>query len=280
MQYPTFQSLYERVSRACCYVTVFLGNEKISDGTGFAINPEGQIITAAHVITGRWPIRREDYVDPEVKIFAKFAGLPLIEYAVVLCGITVEVNGFSEPIQIDQALLVPKKLPATTVPHILALPYPPALGQEVFLAGYSDELVLPFSIERILPNEMDGVSAFQEAMEKGYMADMTGPLIKRGIVGNVRRIVAQNTVSGITLECDIFYVDNSVHSGASGGPVFDTMGNAVGVITQRATTTATQSEGQKIVLPSGATVGLSLQPMELACKKLRITSAFANNVTE
>lgn len=268
MHYPTFQTLYERASKACCCITVFLGEERISYGTGFAFRPDGQVITAAHVVTGRWPIRSEDYRDPNVQIFAKFAGLPLIEYTVRFCAITVEINSFSKPIQIDQALLIPKMVLSFPVPFLPALMHPPSLGQEVFLAGYSDELELPFSVERLLPSGLNGVSEFLEAMKKGYMADMTGPLIKRGIVGNVRRIIAQDTIGGVTLECDVFYVDNSVHSGASGGPVFNTNGDAVGVISQRAITSASQRDYPNLMLPSGATVGLGLQPIQLACDRL------------
>lgn len=34
--------------------------------------PNGQVITAAHVVTGRFPIRHSDYIDPALKIFCKF----------------------------------------------------------------------------------------------------------------------------------------------------------------------------------------------------------------
>jgi Trypsin-like peptidase domain len=269
MQFPTFQPLYERVSRACCYITVFLGDEKISDGTGFAFRSDGQVITAAHVVTGRSPIRKEDYLDPRIRIYAKFVGIPLLEYRVLLCGINVHVQGaFTEPVQLDHALLAPKEPSSQTIPYIPALTHPPALGQEVFLAGYSDELELPFSVARVLSSGFNGAAEFLQAMERGYMADMTGPLIKRGIVGNVRRVVAQDMAANITLECDVFYVDNSVHDGASGGPVFDGSGNAVGVITMRATTSGSQPKYPNLRLPSGATVGLSLQPLELACRRI------------
>jgi hypothetical protein len=269
MQLPTFQPLYERVSRACCYITVYLGDEKISDGTGFAFRSDGQVITAAHVVTAKWPIRKEDYLDPRIRIYAKFAGVPLLEYRVLLCGINVDAHGtFKEPVQLDQALLAPKETSTQSIPYIPALTHPPALGQEVFLAGYSDELELPFSVDRVLSSDFTGVPEFLQAMDRGYMADMTGPLIKRGIVGNVRRVIAQDMAANITLECDVFYVDNSVHHGASGGPVFDSSGNAVGVITMRATTSGSQPDYPNLKLPSGATVGLSLQPLELACRQI------------
>lgn len=262
-----FHDLYEKVSPACCYITIFLGDEKISDGTGFAYTAQGEVLTAAHVVTGRWPIRTEDYKSPEHRIFCKFAGLPLMEYSVFFCAITVQVSGFSDPIQIDQAILLPKPKPATPIPFIPAVVNPPRLGEQVFVAGYSDELALPFNFGKLLTRDINGVPAFLDAMAKGYMADMTGPLIKQGHVGNIRRIVAENTVQGERIECDVFYIDNSVHSGASGGPIFNRNGDAVGVITKRSTTSASQERYPNLEVPSGCTIGLGLQPLLHVAKK-------------
>lgn len=262
-----YHDLYTKVSKACCYLTVFLGDEKISDGTGFAFNPSGQVITAGHVVTGRMPIRVEDYRDPAVRIFAKFPGRSLIEYRVGFCGITIILEAFSKPIQIDQAVLIPV-IAQTDIPIIPARIMPPRLGEQVFFAGYSDELELPFLVDKLLKPEVNGSSEFFSAMNKGYLADMTGPLIKRGVIGNVRRICAENTADMITIECDVFYIDNSIHSGASGGPIFNNNGEAVGVITKRAITSASQSQYPGLEVPSGATIGLSLQAVELACRRI------------
>jgi hypothetical protein len=268
MENPLFRSLYENVSRACCFISVFLGDEQISKGTGFAIQPDGQVVTAAHVVTGRMPIREEDYRDPNARVFCKFAGLPAMEYSVVVCGITAQVPQFRRPVQIDQALLRPKEPSKAAIPHIHAVQYPPALGEDVFMAGYSDELELPFDVGRQLRPETHGAAEFFREMERGYLADMMGPLIKRGVVGNTRRIVAESSAQSLTLECDVFYVDNSMHSGASGGPVFNRGGLAVGVITQRAVTEAQQQAGHSVTIPSGATVALGLQPLELVCSRI------------
>ena len=209
-----------------------------------------------------------DYSDPNARIYVKFAGIPLMEYRVVVCGITVEVSSFKSPVQLDEALLVPKTVAPSPMPFITAVEHPPSLGQEVFLAGYSDELELPFDVARLVSTETNGVPEFLQALDKGYQADMTGPLIKRGIIGNARRMIAENTVEKIKVECDVFYVDNSVHSGASGGPVFDGAGYAVGVITKRATTSVSNPDYPNLRTPSGATVGLGLQPLAFACAKL------------
>ena len=70
-----YKELYEKIQKCCGYVTV-IHDEVIREGTCFAFTPDGEVITAAHVVTGRTPIRVEDYSDPEVNIYIKFAGRP------------------------------------------------------------------------------------------------------------------------------------------------------------------------------------------------------------
>lgn len=253
--------LYDKISQACCCVTVFLDEDKISEGTGFAFSENGDILTAAHVITARWPILPEDYKTPGLRIFCKFPGVPLIEYKVAFCGITLQVSGFTAPIQFDLAALVAKNPHSCAVPFLPTVVHPPKLGQRVLLAGYSDELELPYDFKKLLKPDMPGVSAFFEAMQKGFMADMTGPLIKHGHVGNLRRVAAVNTTTAERIECDVIYIDNSMHSGASGGPIVDENGDVVAIITKRSITSASQNRYPQLNVPSGCTIGLGLQPL-------------------
>lgn len=263
-----YEELYAQVSRACCCITVFLADELISEGTGFAISKDGAVFTAAHVVTGRMPIRESDYRDPTLKVFAKFPGIPVIEYRIAICGIHIEVSSFTSKVQIDQSLL----LPATPVlfpfePFTIGAP--PRLGEEVFFAGYSDELELPFRMERLLKPEINGVQEFFDAMQRGYRADMTGPLIKRGVVGNARRICTSEAATNTEIECEVFYADNAMHSGASGGPFINSRGQAVGIIVQRATTSAAQASDSSLLVPSGSTIGLGLQTIPAIYKRLQ-----------
>ena len=250
--------LYHQISNACCLITVFLGDEKISEGTGFSFLPTGEIITAAHVVTGRYPIRQGDADDPQLKVFAKFPTYPVIEYKVGLCCITIKVPSFLEDVQIDLSILAPK-VKIAAFPHLKVQTTPPKLGEEVFIAGYSDELKLPFDVDKLLDRNTPGTTDFINAMNKGYMADMTGPLIKRAVIGNCRRICATN--DSIKIECDVFYVDNGMHYGASGGPVINSNGEAVGLITQRAITSASQEKAPGIYVPSGSTVCIGFNPL-------------------
>lgn len=256
------EELYSRISPACCYITIFLDDEKISEGTGYAYTAEGQVLTAAHVVTGRFPIRRSDYRTPGLKIFCKFPGVPVAEYAVVMCCPEIQVSGFTSNVQLDMAVLHPK-VPFSHNVHWIPVPLEtPRLGQRVFMAGYSEELRLPFDVDRLLSRATEGADAFRAAMEKGYQADMTGPLFKQGHIGNIRRIMAGD--GRRTLECDVMYIDNAMHTGASGGPLFNEEGEAIGVLSQRAVTTVDVGKDGNTRVPSGCTVAISLLPLRFA----------------
>lgn len=259
----THKNLYEQIQRCCGYVTVVLHDEVISEGTCFAFTPDGEIITAAHVVTGRFPIQLKDYSDPDTKIFVKFAGRPILEYAISFCSLSIETSVFTERIQIDIAALAPKSKQEDIFSFLPAVTKPPELGQQVFIAGFSDELSLPFNIDKIAKQDAPGMQEFLDAMKRGYMADMTGPLIKTAHVGNHRRIFAENSEQNITVEVDVFYLDNGINSGASGGPVVNEAGEAIGVISQRAITNASQESAPNLKVPAGATIALSLHPMNV-----------------
>lgn len=253
-----YKEIYNNIQKSCCYITVFLGDEIISEGTGFAFTDYGQVITAAHVVTGRFPIKAEDYTDPDVRIFVKFPSVELLEYKVAFCGFNIQCDGFKEDLQLDISVIVPKQELNKKFNFLPANINPPELGEELFIAGFSDELHVSFGLEKLMKNETLGVNEFHSAMEKGYMADMMGALIKRAVVGNARKIESTNTSENLRVTTDSLYLDNGMHSGASGGPLVNKEGVAVGVITQRAITNASQSSDPNLKVPSGSTICISL----------------------
>jgi hypothetical protein len=165
------------------------------------------------------------------------------------------------------AVLLPIQPFPVAMPFIPALTQPPKLGEQIFMAGYSEEIELPFNVDKLLEQDFPGVATFRNAMHRGYMADMMGPLFKQGVVGNVTRMGASNSATEEHVECDIFYIDNAMHYGASGGPVFNRSGDAIGVVSQRAVTGVDSGKEQELKVPSGCTVAVSLAPLEHVSRK-------------
>lgn len=262
-----YESAYKRASQACCSITVFQGEELLGEGSGFAISADGLVVTAAHVVTCRMPIRESDYKDPTVRIFAKFPNFSLIEYRVAICGIHISDAALTQAAQIDQALLCPISQVKLPFPPF-QIGQPPSLGEEVHFCGYSDELELPFGIHRLLePTSSVAVQFRQSLHRRGRAQNVAGPMIKRGVVGNVLIVSTKERQSNEEITCNVFYIDNGIHSGASGGPVFNREGQAVGVIVQRATTSASQAADSSLLVPSGSTVALSLQTVPFMYRK-------------
>ena len=255
------QNLYRAINAACCHISVLLDDELISEGSGFAFLSTGQVITAAHVVTGRMPILESDFRDPKQRIFCKFPGRPQQEYSVNTCGLDIRIPGFSKSLQVDIATLQPKQI-TQDVPFLVANTNPPQLGEIVFAAGYSDELSAPFQLDELIPGGKEMLNQAAQSAHTGYLADLGGPIIKRGVIGNVIRGQAR-IGNERELHIELFYIDNSIHSGASGGPICNAHGEAVGVITKRAVTSASQESAPNIVVPSGCTIGIGLQPLRV-----------------
>ena len=59
-------------------------------------------------------------------------------------------------------------------------------------------------------------------------------MVKSGMIGNRKSVFLFD--GSLTLETELFYIDNQLHSGASGGPVVNINADVIGIITQRAIT--------------------------------------------
>jgi len=258
--------VFDRAREACCYITVTLDGEVISAGTGFAFTGTGEVLTAAHVVTGQWPINPKHYTDPDQVVYCKFRNLPLMEYRVVFCGIDLRVPVFTGPAQIDLAVLVPKMPAPSAVQYLRARVVTPRLGDKVIMAGFSEELQLPFDVDRILEHDVPGAKEFRNAMRTGYMADMMGPLIKSGIIGNIVVASAENIQLSDRIDCQVMYIDNSMHRGASGGPVINEDGDVIGVLSFRAVARLDIAQ-ERVDVPSGCTVAVGLAPLEFMMRR-------------
>jgi len=187
---------------------------------------------------------------------------------VVFCGLNIKCDGFNKDLQLDISVIAPKEDKNRKFKFLPANINPPELGEELFIAGFSDELHISFGLDNLMKKEASGAKEFHSAMDKGYIADMMGPLIKRAVVGNARRIESTNTSENLTVTTDSLYLDNGIHSGASGGPLVNKEGVAVGVITQRAITNASQSSDPNLRVPSGSTICISLGCLQIVNQML------------
>ena len=245
-----------KILEECTYVVVvFDKDEIVSTGSGVAINRKGDLITAAHVIT-KLPVKKENLKDPNLTVVARTKTGRYAQYKPGVTGPAVHLKYFRNPLTIDLAILKPSS-PKEEVPFIPISKKKVDVGTKVLMAGFPDEMELPFSFDKILDYR------HPEVRSKLKKLELLRPqlMVKSGMVGYQSGFIISDTSTHIELSGDIFYVDNAMHSGASGGPIINEQGELIGIITQRAITAVPFEESPELKVPSGSAVAVSPRAM-------------------
>lgn len=250
--------LYTMMRRAIAHVVVTEDGEKISEGSGFSFLPTGEILTAAHTIAGGFPVKEEELQAPGRCITVYFFEQNrVLTYKPAVCPIQINFTSPQiKPLQLDAAIIVPAEPQKSKFEYLKAYTHPPKLGDELYFGGYSNEIEFPFNFDRHIDSGTEGMDQFRSQFGSGIRSRISAPMIKHGIVGNI--FVGSTGSSTADLNVTSFYLDNQIHSGASGGPVVSRNGDAVGMIIKRAVTSATQEDGRNVEVPSGSTLGIGL----------------------
>ncbi len=243
----------EKLRDSTYLVSVRQDDEVVSQGTGVCINIFGDLLTAAHVVAGRLPVRSKDLVG--ISIRGKSEGGKTASYSIAVCGFSIDVSPhLKDPITFDLAILK-RDVPLTDAHYLELDPTPPRVGLEVMMAGYSDEVSLPFAFEANIDMRHPGIAEYQREV-KLALSEMKFSMFKSGMVGRCYRVSFTDPKLG-DITGHTFYVDNAMHSGASGGPVVDSECNLIGIITQRAITSFSTSENPGAQVPSGSAIAIS-----------------------
>jgi hypothetical protein len=248
-------------------VNAFTGPEPLDPettiglGSAVAINSKGDLLTAAHVIAGDGPVKPKDINDPNLVILAFNKDTELIQYIPYLVAPSFTNEYVTKPITVDLAILRPFK-PRQDVPYLRTNFASVSAGQQVLMAGYPDDMSLPFSFDRLLNYRLPEI----QAMNRNVRIAQQLTMIKSGMIGHSNE--ATLTDGQVTLVGDIFYVDNAMHSGASGGPVVNMSAEVIGIVTQRAITSVGSAEAPNLKVPSGSTIAVSTQFLRQFLTKL------------
>jgi CBS domain-containing protein len=135
----------------------------------------------------------------------------------------------------------------------------PVLGEDVLLAGFSDEMYPPFTFPHRLNPSLEGFPALMAAQKIGFDVELGMLIVKVGMIGSSFGFSFEGKTG--VVKGSIFFVDNAMHSGASGDPVVDENGEAIGVITERAITRLASGPAPDLYVPSGATHAMNLEPL-------------------
>src|SRR5699024_3218953 len=174
--------------------------ELISSGSAFCINETGYLMTAAHVVTGRTPIKKEDIEDPRIEIGAKTKEGKFERYLPFLTGLKMSLPPYlKKPVTIDIAILKPMNL-SKGKDYLELASSKPEVGTEVLIAGYPDDMELPLSFDRFLNTEHEQIKRQKRNIEIAKNLLM----ISSGIVGHCAglNLIEQN------IKAWSLYIDN------------------------------------------------------------------------
>lgn len=234
-----------------------------SVGSAVAINDKGDLLTAAHVIDPRlsnsnppWSKIKEDLKDPNTIILAmnKNAKRARFNQYRLFGHITWLTNpSTKEPLLIDLAILRPLE-PQSNIPYLKIRKNPSLIGTKVLAAGFPDDMELPFNLAYNYEPDFE-IPEINKSFDQQFRIAKKLLMIKSGMIGYQTPVIL--TDGNHTLQGEVFYIDNELHSGASGGPVVNTNLEVVGILTERALTSMSTEDTPRLKIPSGSSVAFS-----------------------
>lgn len=261
------QNLYdlaELLAKTTYVIEVFETHEELnlgrsySQGSGVAVSQSGALITAAHVLYGTTKIDPSNWTGKEV-VLARTQNGSWQPYRAITCGINIFMpNIMREPLGVDLAFLSPiPKL--QDVPHVKVSPGVFKPGTQVLMAGFPDEVEPPLSFHRLIDRSNPNFAKPEHYTPRKIVEMQQQLMIKSGILGYSQDASFDLDPLLSPYKLTAYYVDNGMHSGASGGPVLSLDGELIGTITQRAITTVSNLElkDPNVKIPSGSTLAIS-----------------------
>jgi hypothetical protein len=133
------------------------------------------------------------------------------------------------------------------------------------MAGFPEDLKTPLDIvEKFKSQKLTGPRAIEKIKEFSYSI-IPWIMFKHGIIGGVIHIYAGRmqadvlgSVVSFPLHAAEYWIDNTYARGASGGPVVNSEGSLLGIITETGETSTTDLTGTlSFPVPSGSTRVLS-----------------------
>jgi CBS domain-containing protein len=232
-------------------ISLIYKGELISYGTGTVCTENGKILTACHVIE---QIKDFENDLQNLELLTRIKDYGVINYKPLLAGITMSIPNVANDILIDIAILEPLQIIKTKNFMTPELDYNPLdYGESMLMAGFSEETPFVFDFDKILGKKIPSDKINQYKINLGFMKP---PTFKAGILSHKANLFLRGNMNIVS---EIYHIDNGMHSGSSGGPIINSQGKFVGIITHRSVIkikVLVEKNLLKMDTPSGNTFGI------------------------
>ena len=245
-------------------VVVIDGNVVTSAGSGIVVKDDGTILTARHVIVDE---KGRTYTG-HILVSGLNTGSQQY-YPTVTPDFSFDMNipNLMSRINLDICILKPVQ-PQENIDYIPIANEFKDIGDDIIMAGFPEDITEPLHFFQKLNVNNPDIGKLLLEYEAKYKFLFRQLMFKHGIVGN-RQTVVFNKVhlekltgwtgpKTIKIKGAIYWTDNHLTYGGSGGPLVNDDCELIGIMTEKAFTKLKLDEPSDVKIPSGT--GMALSP--------------------
>lgn len=207
------------------------GTKILSAGSGVFVSTAGSVLTAQHVVASRGRL----IPGTILVILPGLAPRPYIVASPVGIGIDVGVPDVIRQLPIDLAILKPVTPWLAEDCLRLRDDIPPA-GTDVLLAGFPDDILLPFMFDEAFELMNPDVNTLNDHLQEHFHHFIRPLMCIDTMIGAAAGV--NLSLPGGTIEAATYSTPIGFTYGGSGGPMVDLEGSLVGIAIRKGVTDA------------------------------------------
>lgn len=248
------------LKRALRHIIVSRNGQFVSTGSGVVVKEDGSILTAKHVLCpGAAGYECDKIIARSISDNLKYECTPCVSHDFVL-----DFDSHFHPIDPDLVILRPLvKLPKQE--FVKLAPDIQPEGTEVIMGGVPDDVRQIFDFDQLFDLSKPRMTELKLQYEANFSPFFMQSLFKSAMIGKTQHVVFNNIdfsdkgiqgLDKISIKAAVYWLDNHLTYGGSGGPLVNLNGELVAIMTQKAFTAYPGNESLTAI-PSGTGMAMS-----------------------